>query len=136
MAFIEKLDAQSLNLSSEEFERHMSGQASPRFHSSEGAWLQTGTGRGADAANPVLDQLNHNQEQLSHLISRQQTLVEAAQSMQADLISWTDCVKREVNNILEEYPLEILQQRVSAIDAHNVDSDHLPLPLTPQVFAQ
>lgn len=132
VAFIEKLDAQSLNLSPEEFERYMSGQASPRFHSSEGEQHRAG----AVATNPVLEQLNHNLEQLSGLIARQERLMEAAQSMQADLLSWPKRVQREVDNILEEYPLEILPRTVSAIDAHDVDSDRLPLPLTPQVCAQ
>lgn len=132
VAFIEKLDAQSLNLSPEEFERYMSGQASPRFRSAEDDQHQAGAG----ATNPVLDQLNHNLEQLSDLIRRQERLIEAAQSTQADLVSWTECVQREVSNILEEYPLEILPRTVSAIDAHNVDSDRLPLPLAPQLCAQ
>lgn len=131
VAFIEKLDAQSLNLSPEEFERYMSGQASPRFHSAEGDQQQAGPG----ASNPVLEQLNHTLEQLSGLICRQERLMEAAQSTQADLLSWTECVQREVSSILEEYPLEILPRTASAIDAH-VDSDRLPLPLTPQMCGQ
>lgn len=132
VAFIEKLDAQSLNLSPEEFERYMSGQASPRFHSAQGDQHQAGAG----ATNPVLEQLNHNLEQLSSLIRRQEKLIEAAQSTRADLVSWTECVQREVSNILEEYPLEILPRTASAMDAHDADSDRLPLPLTPQVCAQ
>lgn len=132
-AFIEKLDAQSLNLSPEEFERYMSGQASPRFNSSEVDWSQTGPA--PPVTNPVLAQLNHNLELLSGLSSRQETLMEAAQSLQADLLSWPEGVQREVNNILEKYPLEILPREVSAIDANNMDNDNLPPPLTPQVFA-
>ncbi|XP_044077625.1 rab5 GDP/GTP exchange factor isoform X2 [Siniperca chuatsi] len=134
-AFIEKLDAQSLNLSPEEFERYMSGQASPRFNSSEGDWPDTGSALGMTAANPVLAQLNYNLELLSGLSSRQETLMEAAQSLQADLLSWPEGVQREVHDILEKYPLEILPRTVSAIDANNVDNDNLPPPLTPQVFA-
>ncbi|TNN00961.1 hypothetical protein fugu_012207 [Takifugu bimaculatus] len=114
VAFIEKLDAQSLNLSPEEFERYMSGQASPRFHSAEGEQHRAGAG----ATNPVLEQLNHNLEQLTGLIARQERLTEAAQSIQADLVSWPERVQREVDNILEEYPLEILPRTVAAIDAH------------------
>ncbi|XP_070699398.1 rab5 GDP/GTP exchange factor [Pempheris klunzingeri] len=133
-AFIEKLDAQSLNLSPEEFERYMSGQASPRFNSSEGDWPQTGPAPGVPATNPVLAQLNHNLELLSGLSSRQETLMEAAQSLQAELKSWPEGVQREVNDIREKYPLEILPRTVSAIDA-NMDNDNLPPPLTPQVFA-
>ncbi|KAF1378197.1 hypothetical protein PFLUV_G00187990 [Perca fluviatilis] len=133
VAFIEKLDAQSLNLSPEEFERYMSGQASPRCNSSEGDWAHAD--QAPTATNPVLAQLNHNLEVLSGLSSRQESLMEAARSLQADLLSWPQSVQREVNGILEKYPLEVLSRTVSAIDANNVDNDNLPPPLTPQVFA-
>ncbi|XP_026228368.1 rab5 GDP/GTP exchange factor isoform X1 [Anabas testudineus] len=134
-AFIEKLDGQSLNLSQEEFERYMSGQASPRFNSSEGDWPHTGSAPGMAATNPVLAQLSQNLELLSGLSSRQESLMEAAQSLQADLLSWPERVHREVQDILEKYPLEVLSCTVSAIDANNMDNDNLPPPLTPQVFA-
>ncbi|XP_035800158.2 rab5 GDP/GTP exchange factor isoform X2 [Amphiprion ocellaris] len=134
VTFIEKLDAQSLNLSPEEFERYMSGQASPRYSSSEGDWPSSGSGPAA-ATNPVLVQLNHNLELLSDLSGRQETLMEAAQSLQADLLSWPETVQREIHDILDKYPLEILPCTVSAIDANNMDNENLPPPLTPQVFA-
>uniref|UniRef100_UPI003AAE713F rab5 GDP/GTP exchange factor isoform X1 n=1 Tax=Centroberyx gerrardi TaxID=166262 RepID=UPI003AAE713F len=135
VAFIEKLDAQSLNLSPEEFERYMLGQASPRQHDAEGDWPQTGPVLGTAAANPVLAQLHHNLELLSGLSSRQEKLTEAAQNLQSDLLSWQENVQREVKDILEKYPLEIRPPMASAIDADNVENDRLPPPLTPQVFA-
>lgn len=113
----------------------MSGQASPRLNSSEGDWPDAGSAHGVPAANPVLAQVNRNLELLSSLSSKQERLMEAAQSLQADLLSWPETVKREVNDILEKYPLEILSCTVSAIDANNMDNDNLPPPLTPQVFA-
>ncbi|XP_074467845.1 rab5 GDP/GTP exchange factor [Sebastes fasciatus] len=132
-AFIEKLDAQSLNLSPEEFERYMSGQASPRCNNSDGDW--TNADPPPPPTNPVLAQLNHNLEALSGLSDRQDTLMEAARSLQADLLSWPDSVQREVHGIVEKYPLEVAPRNVSAIDANNLDNDNLPPPLTPQVFA-
>lgn len=134
VAFIEKLDAQSLNLSPEEFERYMSGQASPRFSGSEGDWPDGAKGVGAAVTNPVLAQLNHNLELLSGLCSRQEAVAEAARSLQADLLSWSESVQREVRDILEKYPLEIKSSNVSAIDANNVDNKNLPSPIKPQVF--
>ncbi|XP_034539988.1 rab5 GDP/GTP exchange factor [Notolabrus celidotus] len=134
-AFIEKLDAQSLNLSPEEFERYMSGQASPRINNSDGDWPGAGPAPDVAPTNPVLAQLNHNLELLSGLSSRQETMMETARSLQADLLAWPEAVQREVNDILEKYPLEILPRTVSAIDANNMDNDNLPPPLTPQVFA-
>ncbi|KAM4726415.1 rab5 GDP/GTP exchange factor [Anableps anableps] len=134
VAFIEKLDAQSLNLSPEEFERYMSGQASPRFSSSEGDWPDGARGVSSTVTNPVLAQLNHNLELLSGLCSRQEAVMEAAQSLQADLLTWSDSVQREVRDILEKYPLEIKSSKVSAIDANNVDNENLPSPIKPQLF--
>ncbi|XP_040036930.2 rab5 GDP/GTP exchange factor [Gasterosteus aculeatus] len=135
VAFIEKLDAQSLNLSPEEFERYMSGQASPRRDSSEGGRAEPPPPPPPVAINPVLAQLNHNLEALSGLGRRQDALMEAARGLQADLLSWPESVQREVDQVLEKYPLEVRSRTLSAIDDNNVDNDNLPPPLTPQVFA-
>ncbi|CAG5870812.1 unnamed protein product [Menidia menidia] len=134
-AFIEKLDAQSLNLSPEEFERYMSGQASPRYGSSDGEWPPSGpAAAAASAANPVLVQLDHNLELLTSLSGRQDALLDAARSLQQELLSWPRSVQREVTDILEKYPLEVAASSVSAIDANNMDNSNLPSPLKPQVF--
>uniref|UniRef100_A0A667Z3F4 RAB guanine nucleotide exchange factor (GEF) 1 n=1 Tax=Myripristis murdjan TaxID=586833 RepID=A0A667Z3F4_9TELE len=135
VAFIEKLDAQSLNLSPEDFERYMSGQASPRQHDSDAGWPQTGPAPSTVATNTALAQLHDNLEALLGLSSRQENLMEAAQSLQSDLVSWQESVQQEVKDILEKYPLEIRPPAASAIDADNVENDRLPPPLTPQVFA-
>ncbi|XP_056140883.1 rab5 GDP/GTP exchange factor isoform X2 [Lampris incognitus] len=135
VAFIEKLDAQSLNLSPEEFERYMSGQASPRHPSCDGSWPKTSPEHGSTTTNPVLAQLHQNLELLSSLSSRQEKLMECAQSLQSDLLSWQDSVQQEVQDILEKYPLEIRPPIASAIDADNVENNRLPPPLTPQVFS-
>ncbi|KAI7793776.1 putative rab5 GDP/GTP exchange factor, partial [Triplophysa rosa] len=129
VAFIEKLDAQSLNLSPEDFERYMSGLASPRRPDDPAAWPQTGSN-----INPVVSQIHQNQSILSNLEKRQQQVIEEANSLQTELAEWQDSVAREVQEILERYPLEI-KPRASAIDAENVENDRLPPPLQPQVFA-
>ncbi|XP_068187357.1 rab5 GDP/GTP exchange factor [Antennarius striatus] len=135
VAFIEKLDAQSLNLSADEFERYMSGQASPRSNGSEADWSQTDSAPGGAPINPVLAELNQNLETLSGLNCRQEAVMEAAQRLQDDLLTWTGGVQQEVNGALEKYPLEILPRPVSALDDRNADSDNLPPPLTPQMSA-
>ncbi|KAK0148754.1 Rab5 GDP/GTP exchange factor [Merluccius polli] len=140
VAFIEKLDGQSLNLSTEEFERYMSGQASPRRPTDDGSWPLEVDGSASSstttaAVNPVLAQLHHNLELLSSLNIRQDRLTEAAQGLQEELASWEEGVQREVQDILERYPLEIRPPPESAIDTENAESDRLPPPLTPQVFA-
>ncbi|XP_072514756.1 rab5 GDP/GTP exchange factor isoform X2 [Salminus brasiliensis] len=129
VAFIEKLDAQSLNLSPEDFERYMSGQVSPRRQDDPGSWTDSGS-----SINPLISQLHHNLDVLSSLEKRQQQVVDGAMALQTELNEWQDSVAREVQEILEKYPLEI-KPRASAIDAENVENDRLPPPLQPQVFA-
>lgn len=121
VAFIEKLDAHSLNLSVEDFERHMcgggggSGDVSPRRRSeSSSLW-------------PL--------ELLSSLQERQQQVLEEARGLQAELQRWQECVAREVQGILDKYPLEIKRHATHAIDSENKENDRLPPPLQPQVFA-
>uniref|UniRef100_A0A3B4C346 RAB guanine nucleotide exchange factor (GEF) 1 n=1 Tax=Pygocentrus nattereri TaxID=42514 RepID=A0A3B4C346_PYGNA len=129
VAFIEKLDAQSLNLSPEDFERYMSGQVSPRRQDDPGSWTHS-----APNVNPVISQIHHTLDLLTCLEKRQQQVLDGALTMQAELHDWQDGVAREVQDILEKFPLEI-KPRASAIDAENVESDRLPPPLQPQVFA-
>ncbi|XP_041096870.1 rab5 GDP/GTP exchange factor isoform X2 [Polyodon spathula] len=117
VAFIEKLDAQSLNLSPEDFERYMSGQASPRRQDPEG-----------------LSQVYQSLELLNGLGERQERVLQGARRLERDLIDWQDGVAREVQDILDKYPLEI-RPPASAIDSDNVENDRLPPPLLPQVFA-
>lgn len=111
----------------------MSGQTSPRFSTSEGE--QSGPGDGLVSASPVLAQLSRNLELLSSLGGRQEALTEAACSLQADLLSWTESVRKEVKDILDKYPLEVASSSVSAIDDGSLDNDSLPSPIKPQVFA-
>uniref|UniRef100_A0A3B3SVK1 RAB guanine nucleotide exchange factor (GEF) 1 n=2 Tax=Paramormyrops kingsleyae TaxID=1676925 RepID=A0A3B3SVK1_9TELE len=128
VAFIEKLDAQSLNLSPEDFERYMSGQASP--HKQEPG---PRTPAGPDGS-PALSTAHQNLELLNGLGVRQERVLEAARNLESDLISWREAVEREVQEILAKYPLEI-RPPPSAIDSDNVENDRLPPPLQPQVFA-
>ncbi|XP_030648316.1 rab5 GDP/GTP exchange factor [Chanos chanos] len=129
VAFIEKLDAQSLNLSPEDFERYMSGQASPRRQDEPDSWPQTGS-----SVNPALSQVYHNLDLLVGLNQRQEKVLEGARSLQTELTEWQESVTREVQEILERYPLDI-RPHASAIDSENVENDRLPPPLQPQVFA-
>ncbi|XP_040194429.1 rab5 GDP/GTP exchange factor isoform X1 [Rana temporaria] len=128
IAFIEKLDAQSLNLSEEEFSRYMSGQASPKKHDSD-IW-DTDT-------CPGVKQMHRNLDLLSQLSERQERIVTEAKKLEKDLIDWTDDVTREVQDIVEKYPLNIQSstQALASIDSENVEDDRLPPPLQPQVYA-
>lgn len=58
-----------------------------------------------------------------------------AQDLQAELERWQEGVAREVQDILDKYPLEIKRHAAHAIDSENEENDRLPPPLQPQVFA-
>ncbi|XP_008177099.2 rab5 GDP/GTP exchange factor isoform X1 [Chrysemys picta bellii] len=128
VAFIEKLDAQSLNLSQEDFDRYMSGQTSPKKQESEN-WS-------SDVCLGV-KQMYKNLDLLSQLNERQERIVSEAKKLEKDLIDWTDGITKEVQDIVEKYPLEInpKNQPLAAIDSENVENDKLPPPLQPQVYA-
>ncbi|KAF6357052.1 hypothetical protein mRhiFer1_009985 [Rhinolophus ferrumequinum] len=128
VAFIEKLDAQSLNLSQEDFDRYMSGQTSPRKQESEN-WSP-------DACLGV-KQMYKNLDLLSQLNERQERIMSEAKKLEKDLIDWTDGIAKEVQDIVEKCPLEIKppNQSLAAIDSENVENDKLPPPLQPQVYA-
>uniref|UniRef100_A0A6J0UHJ7 Rab5 GDP/GTP exchange factor isoform X1 n=1 Tax=Pogona vitticeps TaxID=103695 RepID=A0A6J0UHJ7_9SAUR len=128
VAFIEKLDAQSLNLSQEDFDRYMSGQTSPKKPEPD-HWP-------ADVCAGVR-QMYRNLDLLSQLSERQERIVSEAKKLERDLIDWTDGVTKEVQEIVERYPLEIKPPNpaLAAIDSENVENDKLPPPLQPQVYA-
>ncbi|KAL1768818.1 rab5 GDP/GTP exchange factor isoform X1 [Sigmodon hispidus] len=128
VAFIEKLDAQSLNLSQEDFDRYMSGQTSPRRQESE-SW--------SPEACLGVKQMYKNLDLLSQLNERQERIMNEAKKLEKDLIDWTDGIAKEVQDIVEKYPLEIKppNQPLAAIDSENVENDKLPPPLQPQVYA-
>lgn len=127
VAFIEKLDGQSLNLSQEEFERYMSGQVSPKKQDSED-W--------SPDICPGLKQIYKNRRLLSQMNERQEKIIAEARKLEKDLIDWTDGIAKEVQDIVDKYPLDIKQKKrtLVAIDSENVENDKLPPPLQPQVF--
>lgn len=136
VAFIEKLDGQSLNLSSEEFELYMSGQASPH-------WPQACGPSSCSSSSAALTQVHKRLEVLTGLGERQEQVVEKARQLESDLIDWTDGVEQKVQSILESFPTETqtpassatTPAAASAIDADNIESELLPPPMQPQVFA-
>ncbi|XP_032902084.1 rab5 GDP/GTP exchange factor isoform X2 [Amblyraja radiata] len=127
VAFIEKLDAQSLNLTEEDFDRYMSGQSSPKKHDSE-EWSPE------ECAG--MKQMYKNLNLISQLNDRQQRIISTAKQLEKDLIDWSEGVTKEVEDIIEKYPLDIKPkgQSVVAIDSDNVENDKLPPPIQPQMF--
>ncbi|XP_024298483.1 rab5 GDP/GTP exchange factor isoform X1 [Oncorhynchus tshawytscha] len=125
VAFIEKLDGQSLNLSAEVFELHMSGQASP----------QRPQAAPSPPGSAAFSEMNERLDLLTGLGVRQERVVEGARRLESDLIDWRDVVEHKVQDVLERFPLEMHPPASSAIDADNVENDLLPPPLQPQLFA-
>lgn len=58
-----------------------------------------------------------------------------AERPENDLIDWRDDVQPSVQDVLEGLHLDSCTPSTSAIDSDNVDSEGLPPPLQPQVFA-
>ncbi|XP_076139041.1 RAB guanine nucleotide exchange factor (GEF) 1, like isoform X1 [Alosa pseudoharengus] len=140
VAFIEKLDGQSLNLSQEEFELYMSGQASPQKPlSPTSASGPVGSATAASHHHTSLDLL-------TGLDSRQEQVLDGARRLERDLIDWCDGVEHSVQDVLDKFPLDGVTTAPSgaaaapadptAIDSDNVENDKLPPPLTPQLFAR
>ncbi|XP_028937756.1 rab5 GDP/GTP exchange factor isoform X1 [Ornithorhynchus anatinus] len=129
VAFIEKLDAQSLNLSQEDFDRYMSGETSSPKKPEAESWSQ--------GACLGVQQMYKNLDLLSQLNERQERILSGAKKLEKDLIDWTDGIAKEVQDIVEKYPLAIKppDPPLAAIDSENVENDKLPPPLQPQVFA-
>lgn len=109
VAFIEKLDAQSLNLSHEDFQLYMSGASSPSGPkaASSGHSSQNGFREERRAAEPQRD---------------------------TDLIEWSDGQELSVLGLLEEPPAHTHTSDTFTIDSDNIGGDSLPPPLQPQKF--
>ncbi|XP_077578176.1 rab5 GDP/GTP exchange factor-like isoform X1 [Stigmatopora nigra] len=130
VAFIEKLDGKSLNMTSEDFDRYMSGGGASPKHAPAG-----------DAA--ALNQVRKRLDLLAGLGERQELVMERARQLESDLIDWTDEVEQKVQSVLDTLETQNPPAAVaattttasSAIDSDNVENEHLPPPLTPQVFA-
>ncbi|KAL7851552.1 hypothetical protein AOLI_G00219080 [Acnodon oligacanthus] len=140
VAFIEKLDAQSLNLSPEEFELYMSGQASSNKvrdpgDSSSSSLRSASRGEQAIGHSTIVPKTYQQLDLLTGLETRQERVLEGAHRLENDLIEWKDGVEHSVQDVLEGLHLETRPSSSSAIDSDNVDSEGLPPPLQPQVFA-
>ncbi|XP_061136710.1 RAB guanine nucleotide exchange factor (GEF) 1, like isoform X2 [Syngnathus typhle] len=130
LTFIEKLDGKSLNLTAEEFDRYMSG-GSPNRPQAGGA--------------AAFIQVHKRLDLLTGLGERQELVMERARQLESDLIDWTDEVEQNVQSVLETFEAQSppaaggaatgAPVAASAIDSDNVENEHLPPPLTPQVFA-
>ncbi|XP_051534686.1 rab5 GDP/GTP exchange factor-like [Myxocyprinus asiaticus] len=108
VAFIEKLDAQSLNLSSEEFECYMSGAGSPE--------RATSSSRSSQKCVSVPQRSGRER------------------ALESDLIEWRDAREHSVLGLLDGAAAHTNTSSSFSIDSENIGGDQLPPPLQPQKF--
>lgn len=126
MAFIEKLDAQDLNLSHEDFERYMTGVPSPERSPGLGA-----SSSGRSSQNGFREEPGTG---VPSGLRREQRKKER-RDLETDLIEWKDGQVVSAFGVLEEPPVRTQTSSIFTIDSDNVESDSLPPPLQPQKFA-
>ncbi|XP_067220951.1 RAB guanine nucleotide exchange factor (GEF) 1, like [Chanodichthys erythropterus] len=133
VAFIEKLDAQSLNLSQEDFELYMSGAASPLGPKASSSGHSSQSGSRAVASSTTVPPPDQRKDLPSGV--RQERRAEEPQALEADLIEWKEGQELSVLGILEAAPVRTRTSATFTIDSDNIGSDSLPPPLQPQKFA-
>ena len=122
VSFIEHLDAQSLNLSSEQFELYMSGQAHPHWPKTNGASSSSGSA--------ALRQVHTQPVQLKELKERQGCVMENFGQLKSDHIDWTG--ELEMHNLSSTTAIGSAGQ--SVIDSDIIENELLPPPLQPRVI--
>nr|XP_045608381.1 rab5 GDP/GTP exchange factor-like isoform X1 [Procambarus clarkii] len=122
VAFIEKMTAESLGLTTDEFERYMSGVALPPNAVDGGVWLCEG-----------MRIMQQNLKTLDDLQARMDRLLAESDSLVQEMDDVQESVTREVAGVLERTPLTI-RPRQADIDEEVPVSELLPPPLTPQTM--
>ncbi|XP_016420829.1 rab5 GDP/GTP exchange factor-like [Sinocyclocheilus rhinocerous] len=115
VAFIEKLDAQSLNLSHEDFELYMSGASSP--------------------PGPKAASSGFREERCMAEPQLEPRRAEETRPLETDLIEWSEGQELSVLGMLEGTPVQTHISTAFTIDSDNIGGDSLPPPLQPQKFA-
>ena len=121
MAFIESMNADSLNITEEEFERYMSREAVPndpsKLHSCEALRL-----------------MDKNLAVLKGVKERHDQVMSQALQLDQDMQDFKTAFIAETQRVLRDNPLIIKPRKTKVdIDSENTDCDLLPPPLTPIV---
>uniref|UniRef100_UPI00358EE461 rab5 GDP/GTP exchange factor n=1 Tax=Myxine glutinosa TaxID=7769 RepID=UPI00358EE461 len=141
VAFIEKLDAQSLSVTEEEFDRYMSGNASPHRPTQEPSSLVDEL-----PTYPALAPLHSNLLALQELEKQQCQLESSAADLDRALVAWDESVAQEVAKVARKFPpkvqasisslplllAEVDESPSGPLDSEVEDSITLPPPLLPQ----
>ena len=122
MEFIQKLNADSLSMPPDEFDRYMSGEAIPhdptKVYTCEGLRL-----------------MHENLLALSDLKSRQERLMAEALQLQQDMVDFCAGFRNEVQAVRHRTPLVVRPRRtkVNLDDEEPLGGEFLPPPILPQV---
>ncbi|XP_068204495.1 rab5 GDP/GTP exchange factor [Palaemon carinicauda] len=122
VAFIEKLTAESLGLTTDEFDRYMSGEALPPNALDGEMWLCEG-----------MRVMQQNLKTLDDLQSRMDRLITESDSLVQEMDHLQESVEKEVSVVLKRTPL-IIRPRRANIDEDVPSSEQLPPPMTPQTM--
>ncbi|XP_036369177.1 rab5 GDP/GTP exchange factor isoform X2 [Octopus sinensis] len=127
VAFIENIAADSLSLNQVEFERYMSGEATP-------------PSRGNEYMCEGMRLMYENLQRLTEMQKRHDKVMAEAMQLQRDVEEFKENFKQEIQNVLERNPLTIKPRKVKVeIDEVSEETHKLPPPLVPiqsQVSAQ
>lgn len=121
VAFIEKLNADSLNMPQDEFNRYMSGDAVPhnptKVYTCEGLRL-----------------MHQNMTVLSDLRSQQERLMAEALQLQQDMVDFCNGFRNEVQAVRHRTPFVVRPRRTKVnLDEEPPEAEFLPPPIQPQV---
>ncbi|XP_074643074.1 rab5 GDP/GTP exchange factor-like [Tubulanus polymorphus] len=120
VTFIGNLNAESLSMSQQDFDRYMSGEAAPQNSDN---YLCEG-----------LRLMYQNLNTLAELQQRHEKLMAEALQLQQDMKEFKGSFKAEIKSVIARTPLVVKQRKVKVdLDSlSNPDEDRLPPPLTPE----
>ena len=128
LAFIEKLDADALNMTEEEFGRCMTGETVP--HDPCSTWYRRNACEG-------INDLKENLKRVGEVKERVELLMANVMNLQSEMDEFSEDFSKEIDAVRERTPLKFkMSKEAVAIDDEALGGAEfdLPSPLTPQVL--